>query len=303
MNNLESGKEWKKRGRNKRKGAENTKKKSLLSFWLGIWVPLFVIVMLAIGAGTGVAYSNVMVELSEGFGFKVEEIIMDIDWEHGTDEVGKFYREDLIKNNVKPILLTSSLMSGCCIVLITPDGERTFCTYLGAAADLHAEDIRKEAFVGYDICHVEGYLVQDHDLIETALRTAKEQGCTVSLDLASYNVVNDNHQFLKDLIYKYVDIVFANEGEARAFTGSFDSQEQVRHIAHLCDLAVVKLGENGSVAMMEGGRIYQCNALPVSEVVDTTAAGDYFAAGFLHALTSGHRLKKCLQVFTKLVTY
>ena len=94
----------------------------------------------------------------------------------GNDEVGKFYREDLIKNNVKPLLLTSSLMSGCCIVLITPDGERTFCTYLGAAADLRAEDIRKEAFVGYDICHVEGYLVQDHDLIEKALRTAKEQG-------------------------------------------------------------------------------------------------------------------------------
>ena len=65
----------------------------------------------------------------------------------GTDEVGKFYREDLIKNNVKPILLSSSLMSGCCIVLITPDGERTFCTYLGAAADLRAEDIRKEAFM------------------------------------------------------------------------------------------------------------------------------------------------------------
>ena len=110
----------------------------------------------------------------------------------GCDEVGSFYREDLIKNNVKPLLLTSSLMSGCCIVLITPDGERTFCTYLGAAADLKAEDIRKEAFVGYDICHVEGYLVQDHELIETALRTAKEQGCTVSLDLASYNVVNES---------------------------------------------------------------------------------------------------------------
>ena len=97
MNNLESGKEWKKRGRNKRNGAKNTKKKSLLSFWLGIWVPLFLIVMLAIGAGTGIAYSNVVVELSEGFGFKVEEIIMDIDWEHGTDEVGKAYQKELKK--------------------------------------------------------------------------------------------------------------------------------------------------------------------------------------------------------------
>ena len=76
----------------------------------------------------------------------------------GSDEVGNFYREDLIKNNVKPLLLTSSLMSGCCVVLITPDGERTFCTYLGAAADLKADDIRKEAFLGYDICHVDEYI-------------------------------------------------------------------------------------------------------------------------------------------------
>lgn len=163
----------------------------------------------------------------------------------GNDEVGKFYREDLIKNNVKPHLLTSSLMSGCCVVLITPDGERTFCTYLGAAADLKAEDIRKEAFIGYDICHVEGYLVQDHDLIEKALRTAKEQGCTVSLDLASYNVVNENHQFLKELVYKYVDIVFANEDESFAYT-HLNPEESVANIAEQCDIAIVKVGKRGS---------------------------------------------------------
>ena len=125
----------------------------------------------------------------------------------GNDEIGDFYRDDLIKNGVKPLMLTSSdKMSGCCIVLITPDGERTFATYLGAAADLRAEDLSKEAFLGYDIFHLEGYLVQDHRLIEQAMKLAKEAGCTISLDLASYNVVNENHDFLKTLIRKYVDI-------------------------------------------------------------------------------------------------
>jgi sugar/nucleoside kinase (ribokinase family) len=118
----------------------------------------------------------------------------------GNDEVGDFYREDLLKNGVKPILLLShTAMSGCSIVLITPDGERTFATYLGAAAELCADDIQKDAFTGYDIFHIEGYLVQNHDLIEKSIRLAKEAGCMVSLDLASYNVVNENHAFLKGL--------------------------------------------------------------------------------------------------------
>ncbi|MBR2450256.1 MAG: adenosine kinase [Paludibacteraceae bacterium] len=213
----------------------------------------------------------------------------------GSDEVGKFYRDDLIKNNVKPLLLTSSLMSGCCVVLITPDGERTFCTYLGAAADLKAEDIRKEAFVGYDICHVEGYLVQDHNLIEKALRTAKEQGCTVSLDLASYNVVNENHQFLKDLIYKYVDIVFANEDESFAYT-HLNPEESVSNIAEQCDIAVVKVGKRGSY-VRQGNQVHHIGAI-TSSCLDSTGAGDLYAGGFLHALSDGFDLRRCGEIGT-----
>ena len=120
----------------------------------------------------------------------------------GNDEVGDFYREDMIRNGVKPILLLSSkdAMSGFSIVLVTPDGERTFATYLGAAAELCADDISKDAFNGYDIFHIEGYLVQNHELLEKSLRLAKEAGCMVSLDLASYNVINENHAFLKKLV-------------------------------------------------------------------------------------------------------
>ena len=213
----------------------------------------------------------------------------------GNDEVGNFYREDLVKNNVTPLLLTSSLMSGCCIVLITPDGERTFCTYLGAVADLKAEDIRKESFVGYDICHVEGYLVQDHALIECALRTAKEQGCTVSLDLASYNVVNENHSFLKDLIYKYVDIVFANEDESFAYTHQ-NPEEAVASIAKECEIAIVKVGKRGSY-IRQGDQVHHIGAI-TSNCLDSTGAGDLFAGGFLHALSDGFDLRRCGEIGT-----
>ena len=142
---------------------------------------------------------------------------------------------------------------------------------------------------------MEGYLVQDHELIETALRTAKEQGCTVSLDLASYNVVNDNHQFLKDLIYKYVDIVFANEDESFAYT-HLNPEESVENIAGQCDIAIVKVGKRGSY-VRQGGQLYHIGAI-TSNCLDSTGAGDLYAGGFLHALSDGFDLRRCGEIGT-----
>lgn len=213
----------------------------------------------------------------------------------GADEVGEFYREDLKKNGVKPILLTSDKMSGCSIVLITPDGERTFATYLGASADLSADDIQKEAFVGYDIFHIEGYMVQDNALIEKAIRLAKESGCMVSLDLASYNVVNENHYFLKELIKKYVDIVFANEDESFAYT-HLNPLESVAKIAEQCDIAVVKVGKKGSY-VQQGSNMCHIGAITTS-CTDSTGAGDLYAGGFLHALSDGFDLRRCAEIGT-----
>ncbi len=214
----------------------------------------------------------------------------------GNDEVGDFYRDDMVKNGVKPIMLTASdKMSGCCIVLITPDGERTFATYLGASADLRAEDISKEAFVGYDIFHIEGYLVQDHKLIETAIRLAKEAGCTVSLDLASYNVVTENYDFLHNLIHKYVDIVFANEDESFAYT-HLNAEEAVNEIAKECDIAIVKVGKRGSY-IKQGDNLYHIGAITTS-CTDSTGAGDLYAGGFLHALSDGFDIRRCGEIGT-----
>jgi sugar/nucleoside kinase (ribokinase family) len=179
--------------------------------------------------------------------------------------------------------------------LITPDGERTFATYLGAAADMHAEDIKKEAFVGYDIFHIEGYLVQDNELIEKAMRLAKEAGCMVSLDLASYNVVNENQRFLKDLISKYVDIVFANEDESFAYT-HLNPEESVAKLAQQCDIAVVKVGKRGSYVQQSNER-YHIGAITTS-CTDSTGAGDLYAGGFLHALSDGFDIRRCGEIGT-----
>lgn len=213
----------------------------------------------------------------------------------GNDEIGEFYREDLRKNNVYPMLLTGDKMSGCSIVFITPDGERTFATYLGAAADMTADDIRKEAFIGYDIFHIEGYMVQDNNLIEKAIRLAKEMGCMVSLDLASYNIVNENHYFLKELIKKYVDIVFANEDESFAYT-HLNPQESVAKIAEQCDIAVVKVGKRGSY-VQQGSNMCHIGAITTA-CTDSTGAGDLYAGGFLHALSDGFDVRKCGEIGT-----
>lgn len=220
----------------------------------------------------------------------------------GDDEMGRFFEGKLCDAGVHTQLIRGREATGVAHTFVTPGGSRTFGTLLGAAYYLGPNDISEEMFRGYDLLHIEGYLVQNQELIETICQRAKQAGLILSLDLSSFNVVSKNRTYFHHLISDYIDIVFANEGEARAFTGNFDPQEQLRHIAHLCDLAVVKLGEHGSIAMLEGGRIYKCHAEYVENVVDTTAAGDYFAAGFLHALTRGHRLKKCLHVGTALAT-
>ena len=213
----------------------------------------------------------------------------------GKDEVGEFYLKDMKKNGVEPMMLPSALISGCCTVLITPDGERTFATCLGASADMNADDIKPEMFIGYDIFHIEGYMVQNHALIEKAIRVAKEAGLVVSIDLASYNVVNENRAFLEGLVRKYVDIVFANEDESFAYT-HLQPVDSVAEIAKQCKIAIVKVGKKGSY-VQKGDEMHHVDAI-TSKCVDSTGAGDLYAAGFLYGLANGFNIKRCAEVGT-----
>ena len=171
----------------------------------------------------------------------------------GNDNYGNFFRENLQKNNIEDNLLLSDLPSGVASTFISSDGERTFGTYLGAASALRAEDLSLDMFKGYAYLYIEGYLVQDHDMI---LR--------------------------------------ANEEEAKAFTGK-EPEEALEIIGKLCSIAIVKIGCRGSL-IRKGTEEVRVSAIPVKKVIDTTGAGDYFAAGFLYGLTCGYSLEKCAKI-------
>jgi sugar/nucleoside kinase (ribokinase family) len=208
----------------------------------------------------------------------------------GTDEVGEFFLTDSVKNGVEPLLGYSTLPSGNCTVLVSPDGERTMSTFLGAAADLNTDDLSEQLFEGYSIFHIEGYLVQNHELIRKAVTLAKQCGLLVSIDLASFNVVEHHLDFLKEIVSNYIDIVFANEDEARAFTGK-EPREALIHLAEHCTIAVVKIGKEGS--FVKSGNAVSSIAPYHANSIDTTGAGDLYAAGFLYGLSSGLALDIC----------
>ena len=210
----------------------------------------------------------------------------------GRDAFGKFYADNCKAAGIDARLLQCNLPTGVANTFISPDGERTFGTCLGAAATLQASDITPALFEGVSMAHVEGYLVQNHDLMEAICQTAMEMSVQLSLDLASYNVVAADLPFFQHIVQDYIDIVFANEEEAAAFTGQKDPLRALREIAALKCLAVVKLGGKGSSARL--GREEVVIPSMQMPVVDTTAAGDFFAGGFLYALNRGASLKECL---------
>ena len=208
----------------------------------------------------------------------------------GKDEIGDFFLGDMLKNGAEPKLITADKTSGNCKVLITPDGERTMCTYLGAAIDLCAEDLCKEQFEGYDYFHIEGYLVQNHALMLRSFELAKQQGMTVSLDMASFNVVAENKAFLEEVLHKYVDIIFANEEEAKTFTGR-EPCEALNVFSEICNIAIVKMGPAGSYVKQKN-EVYKIH--PISaKAIDATGAGDLYASGFLYGLAKNLPLNIC----------
>lgn len=208
----------------------------------------------------------------------------------GNDEIGRFFSQNSLENGVTPYMQISETPSGHCTVLVSEDSERTLCTYLGASGELDAKKLTPDIFKDYSYFHIEGYLVQEHNLILTALKMAKEVGLTTSIDLASFNVVKENLDFLHEIIGKYVDITFANEEEAYAFTGK-KPLEALRDIAEICKIAVVKIGKDGSY--IRSGNEFHIIEPHLVKSVDTTGAGDFYAAGFLFGLINNYPLDIC----------
>ena len=212
----------------------------------------------------------------------------------GDDDLGHLFKSDQEQYGIRSTLLKGRMSSGKAMVFITaPNAERTFAVYLGAALELVPEDLKPEYFEGYDYFHIEGYLVQNQATIRRAVELAKAAGCIISIDMASYNVVESNAAFLHDIVENYVDIVFANESEAKAFT-NLEPREALDEIARHCKTAIVKVGKDGSM-VRSGDEYHYIKAWPANPV-DTTGAGDTYAAGILYAHSLGMPLKVCGEI-------
>jgi sugar/nucleoside kinase (ribokinase family) len=212
----------------------------------------------------------------------------------GNDELGHLFKSTMEQYGVKANLLYGTKSSGRCMVFITgANAERTFASYMGSALEMGPDDLKPEYFQGWDYFHIEGYLVQNQDLILKAVQMAKEAGCIISIDMASYNVVESNEAFLHNLVDDYVDIVFANETEARSFT-KLEPKEAVAELSKRCQIAIVKVGKDGSM-VQQGDEYHYIPAWPAA-TIDATGAGDTYAAGFLYAHSLGMPLKVCGEI-------
>ncbi len=219
------------------------------------------------------------------------------------DDIGGVFRDDIrnlgIVYNTVPLVVGSP--TGRCMILVEPNGERTMNTLLGASVELHPDDIDRTLIFSAHITYLEGYLF-DRDLAKQAFIRAAEYahdaGHKVALTLSDpFCVDRHRHDFL-NLVQNHVDILFANEEEIKSLflQDSFDDAKSA--INSHCEIAVLTRSEKGAVIVSDGEEII-IPAVPVEEVVDTTGAGDQFAAGFLFGYTEGKSLKECGELGAK----
>lgn len=215
----------------------------------------------------------------------------------GNCENGIFYRKSFqALGGDSTRFKIGSVPNGQCLSLVTPDGERTMRTHLGAAMTLLPEEISAVDFDGYQHAHIEGYLLFNEALMRSVLIAAKEAGCTISLDLASFEVVQASQAILPQILKDFVDIVFANEEEGHAFTEKGgDYSNMALDLAQYCQVAVVKVGAHGSY-VASGSDVQKAEAFVAKQVIDTTGAGDLWAAGFLHGWAQKMELLECAKI-------
>jgi sugar/nucleoside kinase (ribokinase family) len=215
----------------------------------------------------------------------------------GDDNAGSVYEAKTRETGVDPFFVRVKGITGCSTVLISPDGERTMATFLGPAATLSDEEIPDDILRRYDCVYMEGYLISNEKLFLPALKRAKRLGLKVALNLSNFNIVNEFGRLLKDVIPAYVDILFSNESEAEAYTG-LPAREATDVISKDVEIAVVTIGKDGAFAGANGQIVHE-KALN-RHVVDTTGAGDNFAAGFLYGYSVGATLTQSAKAGTLL---
>jgi len=210
----------------------------------------------------------------------------------GDDEHADHYRAGLAERGVKPNLGIGTGATGVSLILVTPDAQRTMCTYLGRSQELTEEDVNLDDLRASKYLYVTAYLWDTDNqkaAVLRAMKAANEAGVKVALSLSDPFCVHRHREELLQLINKHVDLLFGNYSEAEALTGTDSPEEALRVLSTHSEIAVVTLDEQGSM-IRRGEEVVSIPVYPV-KAVDTTGAGDMFAAGLLYGLTQGYSLE------------
>ena len=211
----------------------------------------------------------------------------------GDDATARAYREHFVASGGDTSRFKyADLANARCVSLVTPDGERTMRTCLAAAMTLHPGEIGPADFRGCRHAHIEGYLLFNRDLANAVVNAARAAGCTISIDLASFEVVNAARDWIFAQLRGGIDVVFANEDEIRALfpdAAGHDYADLALRLAAFGGIAAVKMGKDGAW-IARGTNLHRIEPVPAPAVVDTTGAGDAWAAGFLYGYAKGWSL-------------
>jgi len=209
----------------------------------------------------------------------------------GEDEYGDIFEDKVWECQVEPVLSYFDTSTGKVLSIVTPDAQRSMFTDLGASSLLDPADVTSQMFSDTAIALVEGYLLFNRDLMMAAVKAAKAAGTLVALDLASFEVVNASQDILPDLVKEYVDILIANEDEAKAYTGESDESAALEKLSVNVTYAVLKVGSRGSY-IWHNNTVTRIEPVKGNDPVDTTGAGDLWAAGFLYGIANGLSIEK-----------
>jgi sugar/nucleoside kinase (ribokinase family) len=213
------------------------------------------------------------------------------------DQLGAVFAHDIRAAGVdfRTPPATGGRPTGQCLILVSPDGQRTMNTYLGSCQELDADDVDEERVRAAAVTYLEGYLWDPEAPIRAcrkAIEIAKAAGRTVAMTLSDVFCVEGHREDFLGLMAGPVDLVFANENEAKALFKTDDAEAAIAAMAKAARLAVVTRSEKGAV-VLDGAARHAVPAAPVARVLDTTGAGDLFAAGFLAGYTKGRPLAEC----------
>jgi fructokinase len=216
-----------------------------------------------------------------------------------SDNFGEMYRKSLQDINVNFSYLEKNedLSTGASIILITPDSERTMCTYLGISSHLSENDIIENNIIDHELIFLEGYLWDkgiSEKMFKHTINIAKKNKIKIAMSLSDIFCVTRHKQDFYNLLKNDLDILVGNENEINELANTKNLLDSVNQLKELNKLIVITRSDNGSMAV-KNNEIINCNSIRVNKVLDLTGAGDLFAAGFLKEYLDNSNIKKCLE--------